>query len=261
MNIQLQEREGMASIIWQLGSGFAEFMGLGSRSTIEEEPLTKLEGELRKVAEFLPADAIRKFNKENVSVGLDLTRMDATDLNSLFDLMASSFWFDKDVQALFVQHKGSFNITPSPMQPGTSVDEAAEKCYQMASLILKKAPSVMDNNLKIMWDKLRAQFPAIFPPKESTQEMRAWINTDASQVAMQSVQKLELGRSKMQIVPPEVNRISQLSQVYLFEADLGSYPHVFEAHPRAKKIRKNLAIDTFSFSRGPYLLSHASRGI
>lgn len=261
MNIQSQEREGMASIIWQLGSGFAEFMGLGSSSTIKEEPLTKLEGELRKVAEFLPADAIRNFNKENVSVGLDLTRMDATDLNSLFDLMASSFWFDKDVQALFVQHKGSFNITPSPMQPGTSVDEAAEKCCQMASLILKKAPSVMDDNLKIMWDKLRAQFPTIFPAKESPQEMRAWINMDANQAAMQSVQKLELGRSKMQIIPPEVNRISQLRQVYLYESDLGSYPYVFEAHPRESQIRKNLKMDAFSFFEGPYLLPDVSRGM
>lgn len=184
----------------------------------------RLAKELKKLESFLPAPEIVGFKKNNVSLNFDIQKLDASNLSSLYDTMASSFWFSRDVQELYSKAKGSFSWVP-PSFSGTE-ESALCKCVKMAQLINTIAPEVMDKNLEKVWIKLENQYE--FPHFETAKEMREYLNNNNKVL---EVTRLDLSRSDIEIVPPEVLLFPNLSQVILFDTKIAQFPQVLKAHP------------------------------
>jgi Leucine-rich repeat (LRR) protein len=196
---------------------------------------------LQKMQGFLPAPDVKNFDRKNTTLNFDAQHLDASNLSSLYDSMASSFWFSRDVQDLYVQAKGPFSLAAPDFQ-GTK-GEALCRCIKMAKLINKIAPEVMDRNLKEIWGKLEAQYQ--FPHFETPQEMREYLKTGDKH---KEVTLLDLSRSDIEIIPPEVLQFPNLSQVILYDTKLGQFPYVLSAHSNLNL--NNVQIEDLTFSKG-----------
>lgn len=197
--------------------------------------------QLKKLQNFLPAPEIVNFDPNNITLNFNAQRLDATNLSSLYDTMASSFWFLRDVQELYIKAKGSFSFAP-PNFSGTE-REALSHCIQLAQLIDDIAPEVMDRNLKRVWGKLEHQYH--FPHFETAEEMRHYLknSTELTRVTL-----LDLSRSEIEIVPPEVLLFPNLSKVILLDTQIGQFPHVLKAHPKLNL--ENVLCEDLTFTNG-----------
>ncbi|WP_420421831.1 leucine-rich repeat domain-containing protein [Simkania sp.] len=200
---------GMVNLVWS-----------SSESPSQGEQLSR---ELKKMQAFLPTPEITNFNPSNVTLNFDIKRLDATNLSALYDTMASSFWFSHDVQDLYIKAKSAFTLAP-PDFDGTT-EEGVGHCLKMAELINEIAPDVMDRNLARVWGKLEDQYK--FPHFETAAEMREYLSKGNKQKV---VTLLDLSRSEIEIVPPEILQFPRLSQVVLYDTKLGQFPHVLKAH-------------------------------
>ncbi|MCP5489814.1 MAG: leucine-rich repeat domain-containing protein [Chlamydiales bacterium] len=197
--------------------------------------------ELQKMQGFLPAPDVKNFDRKNTTLNFDVQHLDASNLSSLYDSMASSFWFSRDVQDLYIQAKGPFSLAAPDFQ-GTK-GEALCRCIKMAKLVNKIAPEVMGRNLKEIWEKLEEQYQ--FPHFETPQEMREYLKTGDKH---KEVTLLDLSRSDIEIIPPEVLQFPNLSQVILYDTKLGQFPHVLSAHSNLNL--NNVQIEDLTFSKG-----------
>ncbi|MGD2169407.1 MAG: leucine-rich repeat domain-containing protein [Chlamydiota bacterium] len=231
-----------------------------SKLSDSDDNLIKLARALEKVAEFLPSQTIAHFDFKNVVVSFDIAHIGASNLDRLFDEMASSFWYERDVQQLFVETKGSFtnlsNAEPGlptmPKNLSGSIEEAAGACHRMAQLIIQKAPEVMDRNIIWVWEKLVAQFPDVFPKLETPQDMRQWLNDEKNRDKMHGVRHLDLTRSEIEILPPEIHKIPNLEKVYLYDSKITGFPEVLLTHPKLSS--DEIHMEKLKFLEGPYLL-------
>ncbi|WP_420421832.1 leucine-rich repeat domain-containing protein [Simkania sp.] len=201
----------------------------------------KLGRSLKKMETFLPTSEVKNFNPGNITLKFDVKHLDATNLSSLYDTMASSFWFSRDVQELYVEHKGSFTLV-SPDFKGTK-NEALCRCLKMAELINKIAPDAMDRNLKMVWKKLEAQYQ--FPHFTTTDEMRQYLENEKHTL---DVTLLDLSRSDIEILPPEILKFPNLSQVILYDTNLGQFPHILSAH--SKLDLNKIHCEDLTFTKG-----------
>jgi hypothetical protein len=201
----------------------------------------KLAQELQKMQDFLPAHEIKNFNLSNLTVSFDISRCDAINLSSLYDTMASSFWFSHEVQDLYIKAKGPFSLAP-PDFDGTE-EEAIDHCLKMAQLINKIAPKAMDHNLIRVWERLETQYK--FPLFATASEMRDYLKTGNKHT---EVTLLDLSRSEIEIVPPEVLQFPNLSQVILTDTKLGSFPLVLNAHQSLDP--QKILCEDLTFSKG-----------
>jgi Leucine-rich repeat (LRR) protein len=185
----------------------------------------RLAEELQKMQNFLPAPEVRLFDPNNVSQKFDFQNSRATSLSFLYDTMAFSFWFEREVQDLYIQAKGSFSMSV-PVFSGT-MEEAFGHCISMALLINKIAPKIMDRNLKRVWEKLEEQYK--FPRLETAEEMRNHLKSDDT--LLKRVTILDLSSSDIEIIPPEVLLFPNLTQVSVLNTRMTQFPQVLTAHP------------------------------
>ncbi|MCB1082845.1 MAG: leucine-rich repeat domain-containing protein [Simkania sp.] len=185
----------------------------------------RLAEELQKMQAFLPAPEVRLFDPNNVSQKFDFQNSRATSLSFLYDAMAFSFWFEREVQDLYIHAKGSFSVSV-PVFSGT-MEEALGHCISMALLINKIAPKIMDRNLIRVWAKLEDQYK--FPHLETAEEMRNHLKCDDT--LLKRVTILDLSSSDIEIIPPEVLLFPNLTQVSALNTPMTQFPQVLTAHP------------------------------
>ena len=204
----------------------------------------KLADELQKMQAFLPAPEVRMFNPNNVSKQFDFQNSSATSLSFLYDTMAFSFWFEREVQDLYIEAKGSFSGS-APTFCAT-LEEAFDHCINMVRLINKIAPEIMDRNLKRVWEKLEAQYE--FPHLETAEEMRDHFKKN--DILLNRVTILDLSSSDIEIIPPEVLLFPNLTQVSVLDTHVQQFPQVLTAHPTL--LLDNVQCEDLTFTMKTY---------
>lgn len=242
----------LLSSLWRL---------LPTGSTLhEEEPairagsvLTQLQSDLIKVQEFLPAREISSFNPDHVTLTFDAKNLHATNLSNLFDILASSFWCEKEVQELYVKHKAPFDGILIPrFKAGMTTDDGARAVSEMATLMTQLAPQVMDRNLERVWEKVVRYHEGI-PALDSAEKIREWMRVNPS--AIQGIKTLNLTQSEIEILPPEILQFSNLESIYLIGSKLGQFPHVLKVHPNSARLFENEHLcEDLTFHSGTTLL-------
>lgn len=207
---------------------------------------------LQKMEEFLPAPAVTNFNPSQVVLQITLSTPSGSSLNFLFDTVASAFWCEREVQALFVDIKGNFIRDPLPYSnplPGP-LDRAIESCNRMIQLILEKAPEVINRNLVRVWEKLTFQYPEVFPSDiKEAKEIEAWFQDSENQKLMENVKDLDFTRSDIEILPPILMKIPNIRRIYLYDSPMGAFPELF-----SKQQSIEILMESQRFYEGPYLL-------
>lgn len=249
-----------------LFSGFGDYLwgllpaGSASHNEEPEEPavrtesaLTQLQLDLKQVQEFLPAKEISSFNPDQVTLRFDVKNLHATNLSHLFDTLASSFWCEKEVQELYVKHKAPFDgmVIPS-FKEGMTIDDGARAVSEMATLITRLSPQVMNRNLERMWEKVVRYHDGV-SPLDSAEKIREWMKSHPT--VIQGIKMLNLTQSEIEILPPDILQFSKLESIFLLGSKLGQFPHVLEAHPKSDRLLKNEHLcEDLTFSSGTTLL-------
>ena len=157
--------------------------------------------------------------------------------------MAFSFWFQRDVQDLYIKAKGAFSMT-APIFNGT-LEEAFAHCITMAQLISTIAPKIMDENLVRIWKKLEDQYR--FPHLETAEEMRDHLKDDN---LLKRVTILDLSSSDIEIIPPEVLLFPNLTQVSALNTRIQQFPTVLTAH--STLLLDNVQFEDLTFTMKTY---------
>lgn len=185
----------------------------------EESSLQKLKNELTRIESFLPSEAIKNFNPATA---------DLEDLDQVYDQLACTFLFDKDVADHVLKTKGPFKIMMPAFQG--FVDEAAEACAELAQLLRRKAPEILGRNLVLLWQKVQQDHPEL-PQSSDPLAIRTWLRNPVNTPTLAKIRTLDLRIPKLQVIPPAVLAFTGLVSVCLYESGLYYTPHVFDAHP------------------------------
>ncbi len=202
--------------------------------------LQELGQELKKMVQYIPARYIAKFNRNKITAkdvvaNLDPTRIHAYNLGSLYRVMAAPFCFDVDVRNNYDHSIRDLDI-----------ESSLSKCLNMAKRINAIANDVLDRNLPRVWERV-VQRNSEIPQLQSAKQIREWLDDSTNQSKIEKVTWLDLTRSDIELIPPEVNLFSNLRKVYTQDSELWSFPTVFHAHSILSNSLKNVECADLKF--------------
>jgi hypothetical protein len=219
------------------GSSSSSMFEAGDAS--EMPPVIALKGELKEVGKFIPTKRITEFNPKNACTKftlIDPVTINPNNLNHIYDDMAGSFWFDRDVQRLFIKSKGPYRKCFDSL--GKTLEAAVSDCLKMAEHINSISKVTLERNLLLVWERLRGKYSTeVFPDLKNVDEIKEWFNKEDSQRAMESIVGLDLTRSDIEIIPEEVLRIPNLRTVYIVDSKIGTVPHILYNLPEGDSRR------------------------
>ncbi|GAB4188153.1 MAG: hypothetical protein Tsb0015_07810 [Simkaniaceae bacterium] len=200
--------------------------------------LDRLQSSLTEISQFLPSPEIKEFDPKTVN---------AAELDLIFNTLGFSFCFDSEVKDLIVKYKGYFTLFPPPLQCA-SVEEGAAACDELSKLILQKAPAILDKNLLILWKSITKAYPGV-PSFENPVHIREWLKNEENLDLLETIKEINLIKSDMEILPPEILLFPNLNAIYLYDAALSDDPIIAYAHPNFKNNKLTIEFDSYSLKR------------